>query len=218
MDVYGPVDLKLKHGTSMQIVAPSRSGKTHLALDIALRREEVYDKKQEICIYVYKQNQAVFEETKDKDSTIFFTDSIDILEEHLSKGKSALVIFDDLLFEMQSELNDYITSFFVHRSHHQNISVIVLQQVLYAKNTRTLNLNAHYLILFRSPRDSRQIYCLGSQMMPENSKFLYNCYKRATEKLHGYLLVDLFPTTEEFAKFRSSIFIDKKLIFYIQNK
>lgn len=216
MDVYGPVNLKLKHGTSMQIVAPSRSGKTYLALDIALHRKEVYDVNQDICIYVYKQNQAVFEETKEKDKTIFFTDSIETLEKYLNEGKSALVIFDDLLFEMQTGLNDYITSFFVHRSHHQNISVIVLQQVLYAKNARTINLNAHYLILFRSPRDSRQIYCLGSQMMPENSKFLYNCYKKATSQPHGYLFVDLFPTTEEYAKFRSSVFVDKKLVFYLQ--
>lgn len=214
MDVIGPLDLRLKHGTSMQIVGMSRSGKSNLALQIALNRETVYDKKQDICVYLYNQYQQAFDEVKEKDSSIVFTNSIEELEELISKGSSVLCIFDDFLLQMQSSLNDYISKFFVHRTHHENLSVIVLQQVLHAKNARILNLNAHYLVIFRLTRDSRQIYYLGGQMMPEKPKFVFECYKLATKKPYSYLCIDLFPTTPDAARFRSSVFVNRDLILY----
>ncbi len=215
MDVYGPVDLRLKHGTSMQIVGMSRSGKSNLALRIALNREKIYDKKQDICIYVYNQYQSAFDEIKEMDKSVIFTNKIDTLEAYINKGQSVLVIFDDFMLQMQSSLNTYISEFFVHRTHHENLTVILLQQVLYAKNARVLNLNAHYLVVFRLTRDSRQILCLGSQMMPEKPRFVYDCYKLATSTPYSYILIDLYPTTAESARFRSSVFVDSSLKLYL---
>lgn len=215
MEKFGPVDLRLKHGTSMQIVGMSRSGKSNLALRIAVNREKVYDKKQDLCIFVYNQYQSAFDDIKKQDSSIVFTNDIETLEEYISKSESLLIIFDDFMLQMQSSLNTYISSFFVHRTHHENLSVIVLQQVLFAKNARVLNLNAHYLVIFRLPRDSRQILCLGSQMMPEKPRFVYESYKRATTEPYSYLLIDLYPTTIDSARFRSSVFVDTNLKLYV---
>jgi len=215
MAVYGPLDLRLKHGTSMQIVGMSRSGKSNLAIQIALNREKVYNKKQDLCIYVYNQYQTIFDDVKQKDSSIVFTNDIDTLEDYISKSDSLLIIFDDFMLQMQSTLNEYISSFFVHRTHHENLSVILLQQVLYAKNARVLNLNAHYLIVFRLTRDSRQILCLGHQMMPEKPRFVYDCYKLATSKPYSYLVIDLYPNTVDSARFRSSVFVDSNLKLYV---
>ncbi len=215
MEVQGPVDLRLKHGTSMQIVGMSRAGKSRLALQIALHRDKVYDKKQERCVYLYNQYQSAFDDIKKRDSSIVFTNNIDELEGFIAEDRGGLlIILDDFLLQMQSSLNDYISKFFVHRTHHENLSVILLQQVLYAKNARVLNLNAHYLVIFRLTRDSRQVLCLGSQMMPDKPRFVYDCYKLATSKPYSYLLIDLYPNTIEAARFRSSVFVDKDLRLY----
>lgn len=216
MEVRGPTDLRLKHGTSMQICGMSRAGKSQLALQIALNRDKVYDKRQERCVFLYNQYQSAFDDIKKKDDSILFTNDIDKLEEVISEERGGLlVILDDFLLQMQSSLNEYISNFFVHRTHHENLSVILLQQVLYAKNARVLNLNAHYLVIFRMTRDSRQIMCLGSQMLPEKPRFVYECYKLATSKPYSYLLIDMYPNTLEEARFRSSVFINKDLRLYI---
>ncbi len=144
-----------------------------------------------------------------------FTNDIDKLEEFISSGKSLLIIFDDFMLQMQSSLNEYISSFFIHRTHHENLSLILLQQVLYAKNARVLNLNAHYLVIFRLTRDSRQVFYLGSQMMPEKPRFVYDCYKLATSKPYSYLCIDLYPTTLDAARFRSSIFVNPDLRLFV---
>lgn len=214
--VYGPIDIRLKHGTNTQIVGMSSCGKTWLASQIALQRSTVYNQNIEYCVYVYNQYQPKFEELKRLDSKIIFTNDIQVLENEIESGKSLLVIFDDFLLQMSSELNEYLTSFFIQRSHHQNLSTIILQQVLYAKNARTLNLNSHYLILFKQTKDARQIYYLGQQMMPENSKFIYNAYKLATnEKLYSYFVIDSHPATPDFARFRNSVFVNDDLVFYL---
>lgn len=193
----------------------SRAGKTRLALEIALNRDAVYDKKQQRCVYLYNQYQNVFDEIKEKDDTILFTNDIDKLEECIAQeGGGLLIILDDFLLQMQSSLNDYISSFFVHRTHHENLSVILLQQVLYAKNARVLNLNAHYLVIFKTTRDLRQILCLGSQMLPDKPRFVFDCYKQATRNPYSYLFIDLYPSTIEEARFRSSVFVNKDLRLY----
>lgn len=218
MDVYGPLDLRLKSGTCMQIVAPSRSGKTKLALDIVINRNKVYDNPTDKCVYMYKQWQPAFEEAKSLDNSIIFSNDFEELETLIKSNlfkNNLLVIFDDFMLQFESSKNSYIKEFFVHRAHHENISVILLQQVLYSRNSRVLNLNAHYLILFSLPRDSRQVMCLGSQMMPENSKFVYNCYKVATSKPYSYLFIDLYPSTPEYARFSSSVFVNKNKKFYL---
>ena len=45
---------------------------------------------------------------------------------------------------------------------------------------RTISLNAHYLILFKNPRDASQINHLAKQMYPTKSKFMVEAYRDAT--------------------------------------
>lgn len=112
MEVRGPTDLRLKHGTSMQICGMSRAGKSQLALQIALNRDKVYDKRQERCVFLYNQYQSAVDDIKNKDDSILFTNDIDKLEEVISEERGGLlVILDDFLLQMQSSLNEYISIF-----------------------------------------------------------------------------------------------------------
>ena len=72
-----------------------------------------------------------------------------------------------------------------------------------------MNLNSHYLVLFKNPRDVGQIVILGRQMF-SNGKFLEEALKDATSRPYGYLLVDLKPGTEEQLRVRTNIFPDEE--------
>jgi hypothetical protein len=71
-----------------------------------------------------------------------------------------------------------------------------------------MSLNAHYVVLFRNPRDANQVATLVRQMYPGNGKFMLEAYKDATEKSYGYLLIYLKPDTDEKFRVRTNTFSD----------
>ena len=79
-----------------------------------------------------------------------------------------------------------IAKLFTQEIHHQNLTVIFLVQNLFyhGRERRTISLNAHYIILYKNPREKQQIRYLASQIFPENSKFLSNVYDYATPDPH----------------------------------
>ena len=79
---------------------------------------------------------------------------------------------------------------------------------------RTISVNAHYMIIFMSPRDKTQISFLVRQMFPANSKFLVDAFEDATSEPYGYLLVDLRPDTPEEYRVRTRIFPDENTVVY----
>jgi hypothetical protein len=52
--------------------------------------------------------------------------------------KKTLLVFDDILLSIvgQKDVNEYVTKFFIQRSHHCNCIVILALQNLFAKNLR----------------------------------------------------------------------------------
>lgn len=115
-----------------------------------------------------------------------------------------LVIIDDLMRESKGSVIDLFTK----GSHHRNISLIFISQNLFHKGQREMSLNSDYIIIFKSPRDASQIYCMGRQMFVENSKFLVEAYNDATSEPHGYILLDLTQTCPEWGRVRTCIFPD----------
>ena len=96
------------------------------------------------------------------------------------------------------ETDETIGKLFTKGSHHKNISVMLLTQNIFhqSKNSRTINLNTHYMVIFKNVRDSSQITTnLGKQMYPGSVNYLRANYEDATSKPYGYLLIDLKPDT-----------------------
>lgn len=122
--------------------------------------------------------------------------------------RPALLILDDLMHEAGKSVADLFT----RDSHHRNISVIFLTQNIFAKSaySRTINLNAHYLVIFKNPRDRAQIAHLSRQMYPGSvSAFLVDAFHDATHNQpFAYLVVDLKADTEEELRVRTRIFPD----------
>jgi hypothetical protein len=71
-----------------------------------------------------------------------------------------------------------------------------------------MNLNTHYLVLFKSPRDASQVATLARQMYPGKSRFVLEAFGDATKKPYGYLFVDLKPDTDDAYRIRTNIFPD----------
>ena len=71
---------------------------------------------------------------------------------------------------------------------------------------RNVYLNAHYLIIFKSPRDSGQITHLAKQMFAGKIKFFQEAFQDATAKTYGYILCDLKPETPDDLHLRTNLF------------
>ena len=72
-----------------------------------------------------------------------------------------------------------------------------------SKSSRTISLNAHYLVLFQSPRDKMQIKILANQLQAPH---MIHAFNDATSTPHEYLLVDLKPNTPDYLRFRTQFF------------
>ena len=60
-----------------------------------------------------------------------------------------------------------------------------------------MSLNAHYIVLFKNPRDASQFANLARQMYPKQWQFAVEAYKDATREPYSYLLLDLRPEQNE---------------------
>jgi hypothetical protein len=121
----------------------------------------------------------------------------DVSEKHL-------IILDDLM----DETDQRVASLFTKKSHHRNISVMYIVQNLFhrGKHHRTISLNAHYMVVFKNPRDVSQIMALAHQMYPQRTKYFLEAYTAATARPHGYLVIDMKQETPDILRLRSSIF------------
>jgi hypothetical protein len=109
---------------------------------------------------------------------------------------------------------------FTQYSHHMNISVIFISHNLYygGKFGKTINLNCHYIVLFKNPNLS-QIRILGQQIFPGNNKILMEAYTDAMNDKYGYLFVDLHPSCRDSDLIlRTHILPPDDVIIYIDKK
>ena len=70
---------------------------------------------------------------------------------------------------------------------------------------RNICLNAHYIVLFKSPRDKQQISMLARQINPGKVPEFMRSYEYATSRPHGYLMLDLKPTTNDEKRLKTNV-------------
>ena len=116
------------------------------------------------------------------------------------------------------ETDETIGKLFTKGSHHKNISVMLLTQNIFhqSKHSKTINLNTHYMVIFKNVRDASQITNLGKQMYPGSVNYLRASYEDATSKQYDYLLIDLKPDTPDSLRLRTDIFRGE--IHYVYHK
>jgi hypothetical protein len=195
------MDTRLRHPFTCTVAGPTWSGKTQFVFRLIRHADQLIVPPPEKIVYCYGEFQPSFAEFPQ----VEFHEGLPDVSCFDGKFR-ILIITDDLM----NEANQNVCNLFTKLSHHRNVSVVFITQNLFHRNRhiRTMNLNTHYLVLFKNPRDANQVATLARQMYPSKSKFVLEAFEDATKQPYGYLFVDLKPETDERYRIRTSIFPD----------
>jgi hypothetical protein len=99
------------------------------------------------------------------------------------------------------------------------LSIIYIVQNIFhqGKEMRNISLNAHYIVLFKSPRDKQQISMLARQVDPGRVQEFMRSYEDATSRPHGYLMLDLNPTTDNQKRLKTNV-LPGEIVKFIQKQ
>jgi len=195
-----PREAHFKHPFTAILAGPTSSGKSSW-IKMLLKNKHKIVPRPELIYWCYSEWQPLYETIQDGD--VIFTEGLVDLDT-LDSSKRNLVIIDDLM----AEKDDSVCKLFTKISHHRNISVLYVTQNIFEhhKDSRTISLNAQYMIAFKNPRDPSQINHLAKQIFPRNSRYMLDAFLKATATPHGYLYIDLTQTTNDKYRLRSSVF------------
>jgi hypothetical protein len=190
------------------VAGPSGCGKSVFIAKLLSNVEVMITPVPENIMYCYTEYQPMFDEFPH----VNFVEGIPDIGQFTGEHRT-LLILDDLM----NTNSDSISELFTRVSHHRNVSVFYLTQNIFhkSKHSRTISLNAHYIIFFKNPRDAQQISILSRQMYPTQGKFLVEAFRDATEYPFGYLLIDLKADTQEKFRIRTNIFPDEQQYAYV---
>ena len=119
-------------------------------------------------------------------------------EQMFDPSQRNCLIFDDLQNEVQQSVD--VTNMLTRGTHHLNVCTFVIQQTLFSRKreARTQALQAHYLIIWRSPRDKGNLDTLARQLGPDFSRRLqYACHDWLSTNRHNYVVLDLTGECDE---------------------
>ena len=157
------MDPRWQHPFTCIVAGPTGCGKTTFVARLLRNASAMIDPPPERVTWYYGEWQTAYE-------------NLDIpnmrLEEGLptsfDNGKRGLVVLDDLMAETDSR----VTNLFTKKSHHSDTSVIYLVQNLFSKNkeSRTISLNAQYMIVFKNPARLVSARKLGPTDVPRSRR------------------------------------------------
>jgi len=139
-----------KHPFTAIVAGSTGSGKTVFTFKFISEVSDMISPPPETIMYCYGEYHPICNEYPH----VIFNEGLPDIEQFDGKERTLLVI-DDLM----GETNDSVSNIFTKVSHHRNVSVLYLSQNLFykSKQNRTLSLNAHYIELFKIPRDALQV-------------------------------------------------------------
>src|SRR6266849_2837827 len=197
------MDIRFKFGSNLCIVGSSGSGKTTFVERLLSNPKVYFDRIPEKNIWHYGQ-------VKPKIKNVIMKQGLPDNEEI---PKNSIIVIDDLFIEARNDGN--VTNLFTRVAHHNNNFIIFLSQNLFhsSSQNRTRNLNTHYLVVFKNPRDKLQIKTLARQMC---ANYLVDAFIDATSGgPHKYLLFDFRQETHDNVRIRTNIFLGEEQYAYI---
>lgn len=210
------------HPTTIIIAGPTMSGKTQFMLNM-LASHSIHPFPQRMIV-VYSEWQPLYDQLKataSRDVNFpkleFTTNFNQGTYDSLNSKVRNLVLLDDQMETATGKSAPILSKYFTQGAHHRNLTVVYIVQNLYHKDRvmRTISLNAHYTVVFKSPKDKSQIMTLGRQMFPGNSSFLTSAYNDATDAPYSYLVIDSRPSTPDKLRIRAQVLGDESPTFYV---
>ena len=212
------MDLRLKNNSVLQIVGPSGSGKTLFVTHLLSPNKNYFVRRIQNIYWFQGIDGGEKGETM---QSLHGLKNVKFLK-GFEKGwmnmahMDDVFVIDDLFADANKEEN--FNNLFTKIARHRGVTVIFITQNMFHQGGqhRTRNLNVHYLVIFKNPRDCSAINFVARQAFPTNAKFLIHSYEDATRnKPHGYLFIDFTQDCPEEMRVRSNIF-DEEMVVYKQ--
>src|SRR5258705_10456123 len=194
--------VQFHHPFTCIVAGPTSCGKSVFVENFIKEGSSILSKQFSRIIWCYGEWQQRFIPLQSQSGVIFHEGLPDMSG---FDGKTrVLIIIDDLM----NEADGSVGKLFTKGSNHRNLAVIFITQNFFhqGRNSRDMSLNAHYICIFKNPRDRSQISFLARQLYPEDAKFPTQAYGDATTVPHGYILLDLKQQTPDMLRVRSRIF------------
>ena len=205
--------------TTMCIAGATSSGKTYWMLKFLRNLKDMYETTPPVSVlYCYTSDQTLYQEMEQElQSKIKFHKGIpseEEIDDFSPDTQHRLIVLDDLMREAVN--SQTVDELFRVKGHHRAISVIWLTQNLLSKGkyARDLGLNSHYYVIMKNMRNRSQIAYLGRQIFPQNPKMVSESFEDCMKEDYGYLVIDLFPQSNELYRLRSHIFPGEDPVIY----
>ena len=158
----------MQHPFTCKISGPTGSGKTVFMLKLIRHAQQVITPPPERIIYCYGEYQKVF----DTYPNVQFHDGLPDLNNFDGKNRT-LPVLDDLI----TSTDDRVVDLFTKISHPGYIPVIYLTQNIFykSKQSRTLSLNSHYLLLFKNSPHALKVDNLAQTNVPWEESLYGGC-------------------------------------------
>ena len=202
----------MQHPFTCIVAGCTQSGKTVWVEKLLENAKTTISPPPKRIIWCYGQWQPMYLEMIKAIPGIEFNEGIPS-DEYLDISTRNLIVLDDLM--AQSGEDKRIADLFTKGSHHRNLSVIYIVQNIFhqGRETRNISLSAHYIVLFKSPRDKQQVSILAHQVNPGHIQEFMKSYEEATSHPHGYLMLDLKPTTADNQWLKSNVLPGENNVF-----
>lgn len=191
------VDMRIRRSSAILLAGPSQAGKTHFVANLIRGGDNIFEiPPTHYCYYYQEWNSGLFDELQKNHNIEFFNHvpSIQDIRDAVQKNSRTYFIIDDWAQDITGD----IASLFKVQTHHLiECGLCLMTQNLFSQNKhfRDITLNATYLVLFKTPRDKKQLMTFASQFMPQNPSFIMQSFLRATETPYNPLIVDLHQRT-----------------------
>jgi GTPase SAR1 family protein len=214
--------LGLENGSIIQIVGPSGSGKTYFTCQLLKNKNSF----QQPIKKIYWHSGI---EEGESGSTLCALSKLEKLvvvrglpKGWINKPKQGDAIVIDDLFEEVNRDSTSCNQLFTKIARHRGVTVLFLTQNLFhaGGKHRTRNLNTHYLVIFKNPRDRTVIDFVSRQAFPQNRKFLMNVFDDITaNSAHSYVFLDFTQDCPDDLRVQSDLFNSEEgVAIYKQNK
>lgn len=209
----GTCATKFRENTSIVVVGRSGSGKTTFIRNLLENAGSLFEGTRQIkVLYLYKSDQKLFHQMALTVPNIEFHKGMmsanEILDRQVDQERYHLVIvFDDLMRET-AESPDVMDLFTIN-CHHYGCSVILLSHNIFhqGKYSKTLAVNAGYVVLFETPASMQQVQLFGRQRFPLEKNMLLNVYKaKVCDEPYGYIVIDMNSNVCRFLRIKGKIF------------
>lgn len=194
-------DLKFRHPFCLILAGPSSSGKSTWLLKLLKFHKQMISPEPNSIIYAYGSYHEHIPAMER--SGILTHCGIPTMEMLTNASKPLLLVLDDLMLDAKS---DFLADLFTRKSHHMEISVVMISQSLFDKNLKVPRNNSQYIVLMRAPSSALSIRNLGVQLFPGQLEYFLDSYRKATDQLYGYILLDMHASSNSSLRLRTNIF------------